>query len=53
MPSVWLTVVAWISLAVAFLTAALIAIDVFVRGRRQRMPIMEAVWPVTALYLGR
>jgi hypothetical protein len=52
MPSVWLTVVAWISLAVAFLTAALIAIDVFVRGRRQRMPIMEAVWPVTALYLG-
>jgi Domain of unknown function (DUF4396) len=51
MPPAWLTVVAWISLALAFATAGLIAFDVFARYR-QRMAVMEAVWPVTALYLG-
>lgn len=52
MPPTWLTVLAWISLAAAFLTAAAILWDIFGRGRRQRMWIMEAVWPVTALYFG-
>ncbi|HEX4689795.1 MAG TPA: DUF4396 domain-containing protein [Solirubrobacteraceae bacterium] len=52
MPPTWLTIVAWISLALAFATAGAILFDIYARGRRQRMAIMEAVWPVTALYFG-
>jgi hypothetical protein len=48
----WLTALAWASLATAFACAALILADVYARGYRQQMPVMEAVWPVTALYLG-
>lgn len=52
MPPTWLTIVAWVSLAVALATAALIAFDIFGRGYRQKMAVMEAVWPITALYFG-
>lgn len=52
MPSSWLIVVAWIAIAVAFGSAAVILADVYTRGYRLKMPIMEAVWPVTALYFG-
>lgn len=52
MPPSWLTIVAWLSIASAFITAAVIAYDIFGRGRRQKMKVMEAVWPVTALYFG-
>jgi hypothetical protein len=52
MPPSWLTTIAWISLALAFATAALILFDVYGRRRRQQMAVMEAVWPITALYLG-
>ncbi len=52
MPPLWLTFLAWLSLATALATAAAILFDLFVRGYRQRMWIMDAVWPVTALYLG-
>ena len=52
MPATWLTIIAWISLAFAFATAGLIIYDIFGRGYRQRMAVMEAVWPVTALYFG-
>jgi hypothetical protein len=52
MPPVWLTVVSWASLGLALLCAALILYDLYGRGRRQRMWIMEVVWPVTALYFG-
>jgi hypothetical protein len=48
----WLGALAWASLATAFACAALIAVDVFARGYRQPMAVMEAVWPITALYLG-
>jgi hypothetical protein len=51
-PPAWLTVLAWISLAIAFASAAWIVGDLYVRGNRQQMWIMEAVWPVTALYFG-
>jgi len=47
-----LTVVAWISLAVAFACAGAILWDLHVRGERQRMAVMEWVWPITALYWG-
>lgn len=52
MPPRWLTVVAWISLAGAVVTAAAIGFDIYGRGLRQKLAVMEAVWPVTALYFG-
>jgi hypothetical protein len=53
MAPTWLTAVAWTALAVAVASAAVIVVDVYGRGYRQRhMPVMEAVWPITALYLG-
>lgn len=52
MPPHWLTAVAWIALTLSGLCAAYILLDIYVNGYRQRMPIMEAVWPVNALYLG-
>ena len=52
MPPTWLTVLAWISLASAFVCAGLIADDIFVRGYRQHVWIMDVVWPLTALYSG-
>lgn len=48
----WLGVLAWITIASGFVTAAAILYDMYGRGRRQVMRVMEAVWPVTALYLG-
>ena len=53
MPPTWLTVVAWTALAAGFASAAVIVFDIYGRGyRQQRMPVMEAVWPITALYFG-
>ncbi|NJP46478.1 DUF4396 domain-containing protein [Streptomyces sp. PRB2-1] len=52
MPPTWLTAVAWCSLALAFACAGWILVDVYLRGFRQPMGVMEAVWPVTALYFG-
>jgi hypothetical protein len=49
MPPTWLVVVAWCALAIAF--ASIITFDIFVRRNRQPMRVMEAVWPITALYL--
>jgi|SRR5215468_1939830 len=52
MPPTWLTVLAWISLATASVCAGLIVADIFVRGYRQHVWIMDVVWPLTALYSG-
>ncbi len=52
MPSTWLIALSWSALAVAGVSAVVVLADIYLRGHRQRMPIMEAVWPVTALYLG-
>ncbi len=52
MVPVWLTVVSWVSLGLAFACAGAILYDVYGRGYRQHMRIMEAVWPITALYFG-
>jgi len=51
-PPTWLVWLSWTSLAVAVVCALDILLDVFGRRRRQRMPVMEAVWPVSALYFG-
>jgi len=50
--SLWLRALAWCSLGVGFVCAGWIVNDVFGRGHRQPMRVMEAVWPLTALYLG-
>ncbi len=47
----WLLVLAWVSLGAATLCALAIALDI-AAGYRQHMWIMNAVWPVTALYAG-
>lgn len=47
----WVDVVGWISLGTAFACAGAIAVDELA-GRRQQMPVMDAVHPITALYLG-
>ncbi|MFM0239196.1 DUF4396 domain-containing protein [Paraburkholderia phytofirmans] len=40
----------FIGLSVA--SAAWVLVDIFLRGQRQHMKIMEAVWPLTMLYWG-
>ena len=52
MPPGWLTALSWAARAVAFACTAAIACDIWGCGYRQRMRIMEAVWPVTGLYFG-
>lgn len=52
MPAPWLVALAWVALAVAVACSATIAFDVYGRGYRQHMRVMEVVWPVTALYAG-
>jgi hypothetical protein len=52
MPPTWLTIIAWISLAWGFVLAGRVVYDIYGRGLRQPMRVMEAVWPITALYLG-
>ena len=51
-PPTWLVWLSWASLAAAAVCALDILFDVYGRRRRQMMPVMEAVWPVSALYLG-
>lgn len=52
MPASWLVALAWFSLGAAFLSAGLVLYDIHGRGFRQKMWIMEVVWPMTALYAG-
>lgn len=47
----WLNALAWASLLLGVLSAAVIAWDL-ARGHRQHMWIMNVVWPLTALYSG-
>ena len=51
MPPSWLWVVAMAFLCLALVCALVICIDLW-RGRRQPMTVMNAVWPITALYFG-
>lgn len=48
----WVVVVAWVALGIGFASALVVAHDIFVRGYRQPMRIMEAVYPITGLYWG-
>lgn len=51
-PRGWVEAIGWFSLAIAFASALIIAVDVFVRGYRQKMAIMDLVYPITDLYWG-
>jgi hypothetical protein len=48
----WLTVVAWVYLSICFACAGVIGYDIAVSRRRQPMGVMNAVYPITALYFG-
>jgi hypothetical protein len=48
----WLTVIAWIYLAVCFGCAGAIGYDIVAGHRRQPMGVMNFVFPITALYFG-
>lgn len=48
----WITLISWMYLGLAFASAAVVAADIFLAGYRQHMRVMEAVWPITALYFG-
>ena len=52
MPPAWLSVAAWISIVTALVASGVIGYDIFVRGHRQLHGVMNAVYPITALYLG-
>ncbi len=52
MPATWLTILGWISIAAGFVSAAAVLYDIYGNGLRQPMRVLEAVWPITALYLG-
>lgn len=48
----WLTAVAWFAVALGVVSSAAIVVDIVLRGYRQRMVVMDLVWPITALYFG-
>ena len=47
----WLWMLSIVALALAVLSAGAIAFDILA-GRRQKMWVMNLVWPITALYFG-
>lgn len=47
----WLVMLAWAALSVGFASALAIASDMLIT-RPKIMPVMKAVWPITALYMG-
>ena len=48
----WLTLISWVFLSAGALSAVLVLADICLLGYREDMKIMEAVWPLTALYAG-
>ncbi len=45
-------IVSIVSLVLAGICTLWIALDIFAAGHRQKMWIMDVVWPITALYAG-
>src|SRR5438477_1957261 len=48
----WFELVAWAALGLGFVSALVIAVDIFLLGYRQHLAIMNLVFPLTALYMG-
>jgi hypothetical protein len=47
----WLHLASWIYLAACAICASMITTDIL-RGQRQKMWVMNLVWPITAMYFG-
>jgi hypothetical protein len=47
----WFDVLAWLSILLGVLSAIVIGIDIL-SGKRQKMAVMNLVWPITGLYFG-
>lgn len=52
MAPTWLTTLSWCAIVAGLTSARWIVADIFAAQHRQRMWIMELVWPITALYAG-
>lgn len=52
MPPAWLSILSWAWIALSAASGVAILADTYIFGYRQHMAVMEAVWPVTALYFG-
>jgi|HubBroStandDraft_1064217.scaffolds.fasta_scaffold900495_1 hypothetical protein len=52
MAPTWLTTVGWVYLSICFACAGAIGYDIAVNRSRQSMGVMNAVYPITALYFG-
>jgi hypothetical protein len=50
-PPAWLNDLAWACIVISIVSAVIVGGDIL-SGRRQKMPIMNVVWPVTGLYFG-
>lgn len=48
----WVTPLATVFLVAAVLTALAVAFDIYGRGNRQRVAVLEPVWVISALWLG-
>ena len=48
----WFELAAWAALGLGFASALVIAADIVLLGNRQHMPIMNLVFPLSALYMG-
>jgi hypothetical protein len=48
----WVQIVAYVYLSIGFASALYIVWDIMRQHHRQKMPIMNIVWPITAWYLG-
>lgn len=51
-PANLLEAVAWLSISLALISSTVIVSDIYVRGYRQKMTVMNLVYPITALYWG-
>lgn len=48
----WVTLAAWIVTILGVMLAGVMLADICLRGYRQPLRAMEAVWPITAIYAG-
>ena len=48
----WLEYITYTFLTLSFISFLIIIYDIFIRGYKQEIKIMNVVWPVTGLYMG-
>lgn len=52
MAPIWLEIMAWCALGAGITCSAWFLVEIYARGYRQPMPVMDLVWPITGLYAG-